>query len=48
MVRRYARLAPAHLAPHAAVLDKLLSGTYAAQDAKKRDYRRGSTDHIDL
>ena len=31
MVRRYAHLAPAHLAPHAEIIAKLLSGTSAAQ-----------------
>jgi len=36
MVRRYAHLAPAHLASHAAVLDKLLVGTITAQDAKEK------------
>lgn len=31
MVRRYAHLAPAHLAPHAEIVANLLSGTSAAQ-----------------
>ena len=31
MVRRYAHLAPAHLAPHAEIVANLLGGTNAAQ-----------------
>ena len=34
MVRRYAHLAPAHLAPHAAVVDRVLNGTPEAQSSK--------------
>ena len=36
MVRRYAHLAPAHLAPHAAVVDKVLHGTNLAQRSKEK------------
>jgi len=39
MVRRYVHLAPAHLAPHAAVVDRVLEGTSAAQEAKKKGLR---------
>jgi hypothetical protein len=35
MVRRYAHLAPGHLAPHAAVVDRVLDGTSTAQSRKE-------------
>ena len=37
MVRRYAHLAPAHLAHHAAVLDRLLNGTNTAQEVREAE-----------
>lgn len=36
MVRRYAYLAPAHLAPHAEVIAGLLGGTNAAHATKEK------------
>jgi len=37
MVRRYAHLAPAHLAPHAEVVAKLLDGRSTAQQEDKNE-----------
>jgi len=34
MVRRYAHLAPADLASHAAVVDRVLNGTFLSQGSK--------------
>jgi len=37
MVRRYAHLAPAHLAPYAEIVSNLLGGTSASQPEDKSE-----------